>query len=152
MIPGGQRGGRVPLAVGAGPHPGSPPAVAGNYGWPALASVCLIVAANFLAVTGYRLPFLGPGIGFWFLLVHPVYLLYTTSVWRGAPGGRTAGLQPHGGTAPADGCRARYQHLPSPARGSTSPRPDSHCSPWGRTHRVAISPSTTTPGEARVAG
>src|ERR1017187_5472885 len=82
MIPGGQRGGRVTLAVGAGPQPGSPPAVARNYGWPALASVCLIVAANFLAVTGYRLPFLGPGIGFWFLLVHPVYLLYTTSVWR----------------------------------------------------------------------
>ena len=35
-------------------------------------------------VAGFRLPFLGPAIAFWFFVVHPVYLLYTTSVWRGS--------------------------------------------------------------------
>ena len=63
---------------------GSPPAPARNYDWPALASAGLVAAANALAVTGFRMPFLGPAIGFWFLVIHPVYLLYTTSVWRGS--------------------------------------------------------------------
>ena len=50
----------------------------------AWASAALVVAANVLAVTGYRVPFLGPALGFWFLVVHPVYLLCTTSVWGGS--------------------------------------------------------------------
>jgi uncharacterized membrane protein len=49
--------------------------------WAVWASAALVVAANVLAVTGYRVPFLGPALGFWFLIVHPVYLLCTTSVW-----------------------------------------------------------------------
>jgi uncharacterized membrane protein len=53
-------------------------------GWPALASAGLLACANVLAMTGVRLPFLGPAIGFWFLVINPVYLLYTTSVWRGS--------------------------------------------------------------------
>jgi uncharacterized membrane protein len=52
-------------------------------GCPALASAGLLVSANVLAMSGVRLPFLGPAIGFWFLIINPVYLLYTTSVWRG---------------------------------------------------------------------
>jgi uncharacterized membrane protein len=71
-----------PPSIAADPQPGSPPAVGRNYGWSALASAGLIAGANVLVVTGFRLPFLGPAIGFWFLIVHPVYLLYTTSVWR----------------------------------------------------------------------
>ena len=35
-------------------------------------------------MTGFRLPFLGPAIGFWFIVVLPVYLLCTTSLWRGS--------------------------------------------------------------------
>lgn len=47
----------------------------------AWASAALVIAANVLAVTAYPVPFLGPALGFWFLIVHPVYLLCTTSVW-----------------------------------------------------------------------
>lgn len=46
-------------------------------------SAILVIAANVLTVTQYRLPILGPAIGFWFLVIHPVYLVYTTSIWRG---------------------------------------------------------------------
>src|ERR1039457_1282825 len=90
MLPDSQRCGRVAHAAPAGPRPatplpGDPPAAVPKYGWPALASGGLIAGANVLAVTGVRLPFLGPAAGFWFLLGYPVYLLYTTSVWRGSP-------------------------------------------------------------------
>jgi uncharacterized membrane protein len=62
-----------------GPRPEGPPATARE--WPTMASAVLIAAVNLLAVSGCRLPFLGPAAGFWFLVVLPVYLLYTTSVW-----------------------------------------------------------------------
>jgi uncharacterized membrane protein len=55
-----------------------------TYGLPDLVSACLIVAANVFVATGGRWPFIGPAIGFWFLVVHPVYILYTTSFWRGS--------------------------------------------------------------------
>jgi len=45
-------------------------------------TVILVVAANFLAISPQRLPFLGPALGFWFLVAHPAYLVYTTPVWR----------------------------------------------------------------------
>jgi uncharacterized membrane protein len=67
--------------AGRGPRPEGPPTTVLE--WPALASAGLVAAVNVLAVTGYRLPFLGPAAGFWFLVVLPVYLLYTTSVWGG---------------------------------------------------------------------
>ena len=86
MIPRGHGRGRVTRdvspSIAADPQPGAPPAVARTFDWPALASAGLIAGANVLAVSGFRLPFLGPAIGFWFLVVHPVYLLCTTSVWR----------------------------------------------------------------------
>jgi uncharacterized membrane protein len=66
-----------------GPRPEGPPAIARD--WPALASAVLIAGVNVLAATGYRLPFLGPAAGFWFLVVLPVYLLYTTSIWGRSP-------------------------------------------------------------------
>ena len=89
MISGRQRSSRAAPTAAAGPQAdrsqaGGSRTGAGEYGWPALASAGLVVGANVLAETGARLPFLGPAIGFWFLLVHPVYLLYTTSVWRGS--------------------------------------------------------------------
>ena len=65
---------------GGGVQPGGPPG-AWHRDWAARASAASIVAANVLAVTGYPVPFLGPALGFWFLVVHPVYLLCTTSVW-----------------------------------------------------------------------
>src|ERR1700761_4715886 len=49
---------------------------------PLLLTVFLVGTANVLAVSSYRLPFLGPALGFWFLAVHPAYLAYTTPIWR----------------------------------------------------------------------
>jgi uncharacterized membrane protein len=49
-------------------------------GWLA-ASAALVLVANVLAVSGLKLPFVGPAIGFWFILAHPAYLIYTTSLW-----------------------------------------------------------------------
>jgi uncharacterized membrane protein len=61
--------------------PYSSDAVPPVYGWSDLVSLCLVAAANILAVTSLRLPFLGPALGFWFLVVYPVYLLYTSALW-----------------------------------------------------------------------
>jgi uncharacterized membrane protein len=58
---------------------------------PAVASMTLVIAANVLALGGWRVPFVGPAIGFWFILVYPVYLCYTSSLWRGASAGERAG-------------------------------------------------------------
>jgi uncharacterized membrane protein len=49
---------------------------------PLLATAVLVLAANFLAISPHRLPVLVPVLGFWFLVVHPAYLVYTTPVWR----------------------------------------------------------------------
>lgn len=53
-----------------------------DHNWAIWVSVVLVCAANALAVTAYAVPFVGPAIGFWFLVLHPVYLLSTTSLWR----------------------------------------------------------------------
>jgi uncharacterized membrane protein len=82
MITGGHGRGCVPLVEAAHRRPAVTPAVARDYNWPAFASASLIAGVNISVVTGFRLPFLGPAMGFWFLMVYPVYLLYTTSVWR----------------------------------------------------------------------
>jgi uncharacterized membrane protein len=37
-------------------------------------------------LSGFRLLYIGPALGFWFLLVLPAHLLYTTTIWRGSPG------------------------------------------------------------------
>jgi uncharacterized membrane protein len=78
-------------ATVVGPQPVSRPAVARTYDWPALISAALIIAVNVSVITGFRLPFLLPAIGFWFLLIHPAYLLCTTSVWRGSAGAERLG-------------------------------------------------------------
>jgi uncharacterized membrane protein len=68
------------VAIGPAESDGPPP-IARTYDWAALASIGLIAGANLLVATDYRLPFLGPAVGFWFLVIHPVYLLYTSSFW-----------------------------------------------------------------------
>lgn len=59
------------------------PSGAGGSGswWPAALSLVLAVSANVLAVSGVSVPFIGPAIGFWFVVVYPSYLLYTSGVW-----------------------------------------------------------------------
>jgi uncharacterized membrane protein len=57
----------------------------------AAASMALVIAANVLALEGWRVPVAGPAVGFWFILVYPVYLCYTSSFWRGASAGERAG-------------------------------------------------------------
>ena len=59
--------------------------------WPTFAALGLVAAANIVAITNFSLPFLGPAIGFWFLIIYPVYLLYTCSVWRGSSSGERVG-------------------------------------------------------------
>lgn len=63
------------------PHPNRQPAAVHDNRWATLASICLAAAANILALSDFRLPFLGPAMGFWLIVIHPVYLLCTTSVW-----------------------------------------------------------------------
>lgn len=48
----------------------------------ALASGGLVVIVNVAVIAGLRLPpFVGPALGFWFIVVQPVYLLAATSLW-----------------------------------------------------------------------
>jgi uncharacterized membrane protein len=65
--------------------------VAKTHWLPTAASLALVIAANVLALGGERVPFVGPAIGFWFILVYPAYLCYTSSIWRGASAGERAG-------------------------------------------------------------
>jgi uncharacterized membrane protein len=56
-----------------------------RYQWPVIASACLIAVINIFVIAGLHLPpFLGPALGFWFLVIQPVYLVYTTSFWGGS--------------------------------------------------------------------
>ncbi len=64
-------------------QPGGLPA-AWHRDWAAWVTAALVITANVLAVIRYPVPVIGPALGFWFLLVHPVYLLCTTSVWGGS--------------------------------------------------------------------
>lgn len=76
--------GQPNLTEGLNRQPADPPMQGASHDWPTLAALGLVATANILAVTDFRLPFLGPAIGFWFLVVYPVYLLYTCSIWRGS--------------------------------------------------------------------
>ena len=89
MIPTDQEHGRLAprpdaYPVPAYPLPGDQAHAAPTRDWAALTSAALVAGVNVLVVTGFRLPFLGPAMGFWFLVILPVYLLCTTSVWRGS--------------------------------------------------------------------
>ncbi|MGO9560547.1 MAG: DUF2206 domain-containing protein [Acidimicrobiales bacterium] len=53
-----------------------------SYKRPTLVAECLVVILNVFVMTGWHLPpFLGPALGFWFLVIQPVQLLYGTSLW-----------------------------------------------------------------------
>ena len=57
----------------------------------AAGTATLVIAANVLALTGFRVLYIAPALGFWFLLVLPAYLLYTTSTWGRLPGPERVG-------------------------------------------------------------
>jgi uncharacterized membrane protein len=51
--------------------------------WPTLAGAALVVIVNVSVIAGLRLPpFAGPALGFCFLVVQPVCLLFATSLWE----------------------------------------------------------------------
>ena len=54
-----------------------------GYPWPEIAGCGLALIVNVLALTGVGVPFLGPALGFCFLIVLPVYLIATTSFLAG---------------------------------------------------------------------
>ena len=87
----GQPGQRYPPLADAEATPGRPPAGEFRYGWPTWMAVGLMAVTNILVVSGLRLPFLEPALGFWFLVLHPAYLLYATSLWRRTPVAERAG-------------------------------------------------------------
>ena len=78
----GRLGQRYAPVADAEARQGRPSAGELRYGWPTGIAVGLMAITNILVVSGLRLPFLEPALGFWFLVLHPTYLLYTTSVWR----------------------------------------------------------------------
>jgi uncharacterized membrane protein len=49
----------------------------------ALAALILALVVNVMVFTNVDLPVARPALGFWFMLVLPAYLLYTSSAWRG---------------------------------------------------------------------
>jgi uncharacterized membrane protein len=61
---------------------GSEPAAAERHPlWATIATLAAVVAANSLALTHSRLPFIEAALGLWVIVLLPVYLLYTTSLW-----------------------------------------------------------------------
>src|SRR5215471_17562799 len=54
-----------------------------NFDWWVCGSAAAVAAANYLALTRFHLAFIGPALGLWFIIGYPVYLLSTTSCWRG---------------------------------------------------------------------
>jgi uncharacterized membrane protein len=49
---------------------------------PALATLILAVVVNFMVLAKVDPPVVRPVLGFWFVLIFPAYLLYTSSAWR----------------------------------------------------------------------
>jgi uncharacterized membrane protein len=73
------------------PERAQDPPERGHFSSAAAATVVLVVAANVLALSDLRLSFIGPAIGFWFILILPAHLLYTNSIWRGSRGAERVG-------------------------------------------------------------
>src|ERR1700749_2370750 len=48
----------------------------------AFAALILALVVNFMVFAKVDLPVARPVLGFWFMLVLPAYLLYTSSAWR----------------------------------------------------------------------
>ena len=59
--------------------------------WWIAATIASIIVANVIVLGHVRWPFLGPAIGFWFIIIHPAYLLYTTRLWRGSTAAESVG-------------------------------------------------------------
>lgn len=68
-----------------------PAPLRGAIWWPVVAAIALVVAANIIAITGTRFEPVSSVIGFWFILLYPVYLLYTTSFWARRPAAERVG-------------------------------------------------------------
>jgi len=51
-----------------------------------LLSGTLVVITNVLVLTGTRVAFIGPALGWWLIVLYPTYLLSTTRVWTGVRG------------------------------------------------------------------
>jgi uncharacterized membrane protein len=67
-------------------------AVAGRHPlWANLIIAVSVIGTNYLVLTQTRLPFIGPAVGFWFILLLPIYLLCTTAVWTGCSGAERIG-------------------------------------------------------------
>jgi uncharacterized membrane protein len=58
--------------------------------WPALAVAVLAAATQVLVLLQIRIPFLGPALGFWLLIIWPAYLLATTAFWGRLPAAERA--------------------------------------------------------------
>lgn len=67
--------------------PQDPPRRGGNISLAVAGTAALVLAVNVLLLTGFRLP----ALGFWFILILPAYLLYTTDTWRGSSGAERVG-------------------------------------------------------------
>ena len=50
---------------------------------PAFATLILAVVVNVIVLAKVDLPVVRPVLGFWFVIILPSYLLFTTSAWRG---------------------------------------------------------------------
>ena len=50
---------------------------------PKLATLILAVVVNIMVLAKVDLPIVRPVLGFWFVIIFPSYLLFTTSAWRG---------------------------------------------------------------------
>ncbi|HYK32790.1 MAG TPA: DUF2206 domain-containing protein [Streptosporangiaceae bacterium] len=64
-----------------------------EFSWAMAASACLVLIVNIFVIASLRLPpFIGPALGFWFLVLQPVYLLCSTSLWGQKSVGERVGL------------------------------------------------------------
>jgi uncharacterized membrane protein len=50
---------------------------------PAVVALILSIIVNLIVFANVHLPVIRPALGFWFILVLPAYLIFTTAVWRG---------------------------------------------------------------------
>lgn len=48
-----------------------------------LVVLVLALVVNFLVFGNVHLPFIRPALGFWFIIIFPSYLIFTTSAWHG---------------------------------------------------------------------
>lgn len=49
---------------------------------PALVTLALAAIVNFIVLAQVHLPIIRPVLGFWFIIIFPSYLVFTTSAWR----------------------------------------------------------------------